>query len=232
MTRLRRSAAGRYAYDFVKAYLLLFILIPVVVGGIWVYTNYGPHTPTPQENWTRIENAWMNKREGARAGVQAAYNNFDAQIQAYEDYRDATWGWMNDLYSVPDWNDPKKSESENAEIAQEMRALIQAGQDEVYVLEQVVNCQTSTEVLALGQQVVDAESTFNTQFSIVRFDLMGSAQYMITPGPSLALPNPSLTPLETASGSPDASSSSSAGASGSTAPNASTSGSAGASASP
>ena len=220
LTRVRRSSAAHYAYDAVKEYIPLLIAFVIIFGGVWAWISFGPRTPTPKDNWTRVENTWLQKREGDRQKVSDAINDFGAQLTAYKAFRDDTSGWMKDLAAVSNWDDPQASADVNQTTNSDVAQFIQAGNDEVTLLDQVVAAKTPDEVLVLGSQMIAAEQTFATDYELARTDIFGVAP--ASPEPTLALPSGSLAPSESpgASGSPGASAgpSNSPGTTGSQAP--------------
>ena len=207
LARLRRTSAYRYANEAVGAYIPLIVAFVLVFGGVWAWISFGPHKATPQENWTRIENIWMPKRETARQQVSDAMSDLAGQVRGYTAYRDATRGWMGDLAAVTDWNDPKKTDEDNATVASEMENLIGAGNAQANLLDKVAVAKTSSEISDVSSDIVTTEETFDTYFGLVRYDIMGSATYTVTTGPTLALPSASANPCGSpgASGSPGSS---------------------------
>ncbi len=205
ITRFRRSSAAHYAYDAVREYIPLLIAFVVIFGGVWAWISFGPHAPTPKDNWTRIENTWLQKREADRQKVSDAINDFGAQLTAYKAFRDDTSGWMKDLAAVTNWDNPQASADVNQTTDSDVAQFIQAGNDEVTLLDQVVAAKSPDDVLALGSQLIAAEQTFATSYELARTDIFGVAP--ASPEPTLALPSGSLPPSASpgASGSPGAS---------------------------
>ncbi|MFI5259047.1 MAG: hypothetical protein ACHQ01_05490 [Candidatus Limnocylindrales bacterium] len=205
LARVRRSSAAHYTYDAVKAYIPLLIAFVILFGGVWAWISFGPHAPTPKENWTSIENAWLQKRENDRQAVTDAIDNFQTQLTAYKAFRDDTRGWMNALAAIPNWDDPQASADVNATTNSDVQTFIQAGNDEATLLDQVVAAKSPNDVLALGSQIIAAEQTFATDYELARTDIFGVAP--ASPEPTLALPSGSLPPSASpgASGSPGAS---------------------------
>lgn len=189
----------RAGYQYVKAYIPLFIAFVVLFAGVWVYVSYGPHTPTAKENWTNIENQWKPKRDADIKKIGESVNDFTVQQAAYKALRDDTRDWMTALQAVKDWGDPKTTsiviQATNADVKQ----FIQAGLDEATILDAVVVAPNADFVILDGPQITSAENTFWVDHEVARNDIFGG------PAPS-ALPTialPSATPAP--SGSPGAS---------------------------
>ena len=192
--------------ELLGAYVPLFIAFVVIFAGVWGWISFGPHDPTPQENWTRIESHWMPIRENARKEELASNGVFSLQVAGYKDYRDATRGWMNDLSKVSSWNDSKKTTDQNTTIASEMQTFITDGNTQADDLDAVVAAHSADDIIAVGDQIKADETTFNTDYGAVRKDLMGTAKYTITTGPTFVelTPSPGLcaTPAPSDSAAP------------------------------
>jgi hypothetical protein len=201
------------AYGYIKAYIPLIIAFLIVFSGFWAWTSFGPHSPTPQENWSRIETKWFPIREDARTKVTNSMNDFQAQLDGYKAYADATRGWATDLSAITDWSDKKMTKAQNDNIAAEMQQFITAATQQADLLDIVAKQTSAAAISAMGQDVISSEQTFNTTFANVRYDLMGSATITLTPGPELVVPSvlptctpaPSVTPTATPSPTPSGS---------------------------
>jgi len=200
--RVKKTSGYRYMNELFGAYTPVLIAFVVLFAAVWGWISFGPHPATPQENWTRIENAWLTKREDARIAVSKATTNFTAQIAAYEDYRNATSGWMTDLGKVTDWKDARKTAAQNDTVTADMSTFVQAGNDEITLFDQMTASQTPVDVASYAQNLQDAELTFNTDYAQVRSDIMGNSGSKASPGP-VALPSLTVVPCP----SPDPSSS-------------------------
>jgi hypothetical protein len=193
LSRIHKSPAYRYMHDLFGAYTPLLIAFVILFAGVWGWVSFGPHAPTPQDNWSKIETKWMTPREDARTAVSNSMIDFNAQIKAYKDYRNATNSWMNDLSAIKDWSDPKKTTDENATVATDMGNFIAAGQAEIQTLDEITAATDSSGVTQYADQIASQESTFDSTFGLVRSDIMGTAVFVATPGP-LAVPTPTLPP--------------------------------------
>jgi hypothetical protein len=198
--QVRRRTMLRSAFGYVREYIPIFVGFLVLFGLVWAFISFGPHTPTQQQRWTQIEEQWKPKHDADMQRISASVNDFTAQQSAYKALRDDIKGWMSALAEVKDWNDAKQSavvnDATNASVVQ----FIEAGNTEVGVLNLVVAAKSADEVLQIGQQIVNAESVFWTDYAIARSDIF-SAQVTTSPEPTIALPSGSLSP----SGSPGAS---------------------------
>ncbi len=189
----------RNSYQYVRAYIPLFLAFIVLFAGVWAWISFGPHTPTAKENWTQIEDQWKPKRDADVKLVGDSVNDFTAQQAAYKALADDTRSWMTALQAVKDWGDPTASaiviQQTNADVAQ----FVQAGLDEATILDQVVAAKSANDVLLMGQQVTGAENTFWIDHEVARNDIFGGPAPSSLP--TIALPSGSLSP----SGSPGAS---------------------------
>jgi hypothetical protein len=100
---------------------------------------------------------------------------------------------MTDLAAVTDWKDAGKTAAQNDTVAAEMSDFVQAGNDEVGLLDQITASQSPVDVASLSDGLQSAELTFNTDYARVRADIMGSANAKASPGP-LALPSLNVVP--------------------------------------
>ncbi len=202
---VRSTSVPRNIYRYVKAYVPLIVAFVVLFGAVWAWTSWGPHAPTPQENWTRIENASIQKRDAARQEVSNSPNDFAAQLNGYKAYRDATRSWMKDLAAVSDWSDSKKTTAENTTANADVKQLIQAGTAQADLLDTVVAATSPSDVLGIGDQIVQSEQTFNNSYFVARVDIMGPVTNTATEKPTLALPSGNLAPSDSQLASPAAS---------------------------
>ena len=191
--RVKKTSGFRYMNELFGAYTPVLIAFVVLFAAVWGWISFGPHPATPKENWTRIETAWLTKREDARITVSKTTTDFTAQIAAYKAYRNATSGWMTDLAAVTDWKDAAKTAAQNDTVAAAMSDFVQAGNDEVGLLDQITSSQSPVDVASLSDSLQSAELTFNTDYAQVRADIMGSANAKASPGP-LALPSLNVVP--------------------------------------
>jgi hypothetical protein len=217
LVRVGRSSALRNVYSYVKAYVPLFIAFVIIFAGVWAWTSYGPHTNTPKENWTAIESHWKSKRDADLKVVSAAVaaNDFNATLSGYKTVRDDTKGWMDELGTVKTWDDANASANPSGTATQFVQQLVQDGNAEVSLLDQVASAKSMNDILALKDQLDSADQAFEADYAYVPtvFGVAAAA----SGGPTLALPPGTLSP----SGSPAASNSGSPGTSASPAPSAS-----------
>jgi hypothetical protein len=217
LVRVGRNSGLRNVYRYVKAYIPLLIAFVIIFAGVWAWTSWGPHTNTPKENWTQIENVWKPKLDAdfKTVSVAVAANDFAATQTSYKAVRDDTKGWMDQLGTIKTWDDANASPNPSGTATQFVQQLVQDGNAEVAVLDQVAAAKSMDDILALKLQLQGADETFRGDYSSAStvFGVAAAA----SGAPTLALPSGSLSP----SGSPGASSSSSAGASGSPAVSAS-----------
>lgn len=207
---VRRNSMLYNLYGYFKAYIPLFAGFLLLFAGVWAYTSFGPHTPSPSERWTTIETQWKPKVDADRQRVSVAVNDFTAQQTAYKSFRDDLKSWMDALNKVAatDWTDARASASLNTQIGTDMPQFITFGTDEVGILDQVLAATSANDVIALGQTLGDADTSFWQYYGQVKSELFpGSA--LPSTFPTLALPSGSLSPSASpgASGSPAASAS-------------------------
>lgn len=207
LARVRRSSAAHYAYDAVKAYIPLLVAFVILFGGVWAWISFGPHTPTPKENWTTIENTWKPKRDHDLQLVASNTTNFSAQQAAYKAVRDDTKGWMDALAAITSWEDPQASPDPNQTTTSDVQAFVSAGDSEAALLDQVVAAKTPNDVLALGDQITQAEATFASAYATARMDIFGASAPSVSPEITLALPSGSLAPSASPGASPGSSAS-------------------------
>jgi hypothetical protein len=195
----------------------VFIAMLVIFSLIWVWTSFGPHTPSPKENWTSIENVWKPKRDAdlKTISVAVAANDFNATIAGYKAASADTKGWVDALAKITDWEvanaslDPNQPATATTIVA----TVVQDGTSEVAVLDKAAAAKTPNEVLTWKDQLDATDTTFLSDLDSARQVILGSAPAP-SGAPTIALPSGSLSP----SGSPAASG---AAPSGSPAPSAS-----------
>jgi hypothetical protein len=143
-SRARRHPMASAFMGWVRAYLPLLGAFVVLFTVVWAYNSFAPHTPSPAENWQRIENKWKGQFDEARAAIQtaAASNDVAGQIAGYKDLAAATQGWVNDLQAVDSWNDSSHTTTANQTTAADMLAFKQAGQNLVQVIDTVIQAST------------------------------------------------------------------------------------------
>jgi hypothetical protein len=196
LVRVGRHSTLRNIYGYVRAYVPLFIAFAIVFSGVWAWTSFGPHTPTPKENWTRIENIWKPKRAADLQAVSAAMaaNDFNALIKGYAAVGHDTAGWMDELTAITTWTEANASptQTQMSTAGQFVVRLVQAGYVEVSVLDQVAVAKSMDDVLALKDQLDAADQAFQGDYADAP-TIFGGAP-AASGEPTLALPSGSLSP--------------------------------------
>ena len=198
-----RKSPWRTVATYVQAYVPLLLAFLVVFAGLWAWVSFGPHTPSAQERWTAIDTKWVAKTDADLTAVGNETTNFKAQLDAYKTLRDDTKSWMDALAAVTDWGSPTASAGTNTETNTAVQTLIQVGNDEVTVMDQVLLTKTANDVLAMRDQITGAQQTFATDYELARLSLFPITAN--SPGPSLptiALPSGSLSPTASPTATP------------------------------
>jgi hypothetical protein len=209
LARIQRTAGYRYANEAVGAYVPLFIAFCVIFGGVWAWISFGPHAPTPAQNWTQFEETWKPKRDADLQSVSAAVaaSDYKALIAAYKATSADTKGWMKDLSSVTSWESPTSSYLTGAPTATSLvGTLISDGNSEASLLDAVVQSTTMSDVASFKSQIDGDDQTFLADYEAARSAILGPpAQPSF--GPTLAAPEqcaPAPSGSPEASGSPAA----------------------------
>jgi hypothetical protein len=215
MARIQRTAWYKYTNELVGAYVPLFLIFVIALGGFWGWTTFGPHAPTPAQRFLSIQDTWLQKREDARQKVTDAMSDFKLQLAGYKEFRDDTKGWMDDLakVSAPDWDGatPSIDPSQSYYNSQLVQLFVEAGNTEVTLLDQVVAATSPDQVLAMGTDVITDEQSFVTSYANAYTQIVGSFPKsteapLALPSGSLC-PSPSPSPSVSPSASPSPSSS-------------------------
>jgi hypothetical protein len=185
----------RGVFAYVREYVPLFVAFVGLFIVVWAYISFGPHTPTPIQRWTQIEDQWKPKHDADMQRISASVNDFTAQQAGYKALSGDIKGWMSALAEVKDWSDATQSAGVNDATNAGVVQFIEAGNAEVGVLDLAVAATSANDVLQIGQQIVDAESVFWTDYAIARSDIF-YAQVTTSPEPTIALPSGSLSPSE------------------------------------
>ena len=209
----RKSAFARYGGEWVKAYAPLFAVAIVAFFALWAWVSFGPHTPTPKENWNQIENVWKPKRDADLQKVSAAVasNDLQAELTAYKSLRDDTQGWMDALDKISDWGSatasPPPGQTENG--VQVMAAFTADGQTIATALDNVAKATTPNDILSYSQTLLDDEQAFQADFWTARAIMTGSTEAAPSTVPTFPLPPGTYAPPASpgASGSPGSSAS-------------------------
>jgi hypothetical protein len=198
LVRAGRSSTLRNVYRYLRAYVPLFIAFAILFAAVWAWTSYGPHTNTPKENWTAIENNWKPKRAADLQAVSVAIaaNDFTATLNGYKALSGDTKGWMDELGTIKSWDDAAASANPSGTATQFVQQLIQDGNTEVSVLDQVAAAKSMDDILALKDQLNADDQTFQGDYAYAPTIFGGSPA--ASGEPTLALPSGSLSP----SGSP------------------------------
>ena len=206
LTRVRRSSMLRRGYDYVKAYIPLFIAFVVLFAGVWAYVSFGPHTPSPQERWTQIEDKWKPKVDADRQRISAAVNDFAVQQPAYKALHDDMKGWLADLSAVTDWSDSAAKAATNQATSAAVAQLISDGNILVNDLDAMATATSATDALAKSASLTADDSQFWSEYSLARGGHLPQPS-AAPPQPTIAVPSGSLSPSESpgASVSPGAS---------------------------
>ena len=64
--QIRKNSGYKYASEALGAYLPIFLVFIVVLGGYWGWTVFGPHSPTARDSWVAAEQKWLQKRDDDR----------------------------------------------------------------------------------------------------------------------------------------------------------------------
>ena len=191
MSQVRRSSAARYGGEWVKAYAPLFAVAIVGFFALWAWVSFGPHTPTPKENWNQIESVWKPKRDADLEKVSAAVKagDFSAEIAAYKALDDDTTGWMDALGKIENWGDPTATPlpGQTANGVGAMARLIAYGQTISKQLDAVITETTQNGILAHKETLLVEEQSFATNYDLARQILTGAAPASSSV-PTLAFP--------------------------------------------
>jgi hypothetical protein len=182
--------------------LPIFAAFVVLLGAVFAWQTWGPHTPSPKENWNSIESQWKPKVEVDLAKVGASTNDFTAMQAAYKSLHDDIDSWVKQVDSVgAAWADAKATQTVQQQILQDAGQFVTAGN--AYVAElAVVNAKGSaSEVLAEAATLKADHDAFYAAWLTCWQDFNGTG--IPSFAPSIALPSGSLAP----SASPGASTS-------------------------
>ncbi len=216
LAKVRKSSAAKYGGEWVKAYAPLFAAAVIGFSALWAWISFGPHTPSPKENWTRIESEWKPKRDADLEKVSAAVASSDltAQLAAYRSLRDDTKGWMDALTAIKSWDAPDATAAPNqtTTVVQAMGAFTADGQTIVTVLDSLLTGATENDILAQKDLLVADDQAFNADYDTVRNLITGetpaaSVQPTVAFPPGTFVPSPS--PGASVSAGPSAGSSAS-----------------------
>jgi hypothetical protein len=178
LAKARKSPYAKYGGEWVKAYAPLFAVAIVAFFALWAWISFGPHTPTPKDNWNQIENVWKPKRDADILAVSAAVKSgdFAAEIAAYTALDTDTKGWMDALGKIASWGDanatPIPGQSETA--IQAMSTFTADGQTITQLLDVVIVAKTPNDILAQKESLLADEQAFAADYSTARQIFVGT----------------------------------------------------------
>lgn len=222
----RHSSAAKYGSEWLRAYAPLFAVAVVAFFALWAWVSFGPHTPTPAQNWTSIETAWKPKVDAdlKKVSTAVAADSFQGQLKAYEALSVDMKGWMGALGAVTNWEDPNATPnlSQTTTATDAMSALTADGLTELVLLDTMSKAKTPNDILASKDELLADQQTFLSDYHAARVAIFGTVPASV-PEPSVAFPPGTYvpTPSPVPSGSAGPSTSPGASASASTAPTAS-----------
>lgn len=213
VSRIRRSAGYRYIDELIGAYIPILIVFVVVFIGLWAWISFGPHTLTPQQNWSQIEAKYIPKRAEARVQIVNA-KDFQERLAGYKAYDQATRDWMDELAKVSDWSQSTNTDAQNSTQAGYVASFVSSGKDLLQYLDAEAGASDASTLETFVEQGQNDEQVFDANWQTVENQIMGSAASTSLPSmlPEITeVPNPCATAAPgtspTASGSPGASSS-------------------------
>jgi len=212
LSQVKRSSAARYGGEWVKAYAPLFAVAIVGFFALWAWVSFGPHTPSPKENWQRIETSWRPQRDADLQKVTTALaaKDLQAELAAYKSLRDDTRGWMDALGAIKTWEDSSATPAPGGTTATQALAMFTAdGQTLGTALDNVLKATTQNDILGYSQTLLDDEQAFQTDFWAARMIVTGSTEAAPSTLPTFPLPPGTYVPSPSpgASGSPGSSAS-------------------------
>jgi hypothetical protein len=159
---------------------------------LWAWVSFGPHTPTPKDNWQQIETAWKPKRDAdlQKVNTALATNNLQAELAAYKTLRDDTQGWMDALAAIKNWENGNATPNPAAATtATQALAMFTAdGQTIAVALDNVAKATTQNEILAYRETLLSDEQAFQDDFWAARAIVTGSTETAPSPLPTFPLP--------------------------------------------
>jgi hypothetical protein len=211
LAKARKSPYAKYGGEWVKAYAPLFAVALVAFAALWAWVSFGPHTPTPKDNWNQIESVWKPKRDADIQAVSAAVKagDFTAEVAAYKSLDTDTKGWMDALGKIASWGDANATPipGQASTAIQAMSAFTADGQTIAQLLDVVVVAKTPNDILAQKDSLLADEQAFAADYATARTIFAGSAP-ATSSVPTLAfpagtyVPPPSANPSDSAGPSP------------------------------
>ncbi len=207
--RVRRTSGYRYANELLGAYVPLIVAFVVLFAVVWGYISFGPHTPSPRENWTSIETQWRPKREAdlKKVATAVAANDVQASLDGYKAVADDTKGWMGALSAITTWSDPNVASVTSTTAPEAVAAFIQDGNKEVNDLAAMASAKTINDILGQKDTIDADESSLNTDYALAYLALFAtnptaSSQPTIGFPAGTFVPSPSPGPSESPSVGP------------------------------
>ena len=192
LSAVKKSSAARYGSEWIRAYLPLFAAAIIGFAALWAWISFGPHTPSPKENFTRIESEWKPKRDAdlQKVAVAIAANDLQAQLAAYKSLSTDTGGWMDALAAISTWEDPNAptAAGQSTTATQAMAAFTADGKTEATLLASMLSATTANDILANKDVLQADEQAFNDDYATARTIIVGSAQPAPSSLPTLAFP--------------------------------------------
>jgi hypothetical protein len=224
LARAKRTSGWRYASDALGAYVPLIIAFVVVFGGVWAWISFGPHPPTPRENWVRIDSTWQPKVAKDLQKVADTKSDFTAQMAAYTALGSDLNGWASDLTLIISWDSatatPNPSSGSTTPNADLVQAFINALDQQSSNISSLTTAANGTEIDATATMVAAGDKGLAEAYAAAYRQLVGTAPPSTNPTiavPSLGIcapaspavsPTPAVSPGPTpslaASGSPTA----------------------------
>jgi hypothetical protein len=210
LAKARKSPYAKYGGEWVKAYAPLFAVAIIIFTVVWAWISFGPHTPTPKDNWNQIESVWKPKRDADIQAVSAAVKagDFTAQVAAYKSLDTDTKGWMDALGKIASWGDATATPipGQTSTAIQAMSAFTADGQTIAQLLDVVVVAKAPNDILAQKDSLLADEQAFAADYNTARQIFTGSAGPSSVPTLAFPagtyVPPPSAGPSDSAGPSP------------------------------
>jgi hypothetical protein len=206
LAKAKKSPYAKYGGEWVKAYAPLFAVAFVAFFALWAWISFGPHTPTPKDNWNQIESVWKPKRDADVKAVSVAVKagDFTAEIAAYKSLDTDTKGWMDALGKIASWGDanatPIPGQSDTAVEAMSM--FTGDGSTITQLLDVMIVAKTPNDILAQKDSLLADEQAFAADYSTARQIFEGTPAASSVP--TLAFPAGTYVPPPSANPSDSA----------------------------
>ena len=193
------------AYRWFAAWLPLFAVFMVLLGGLWFYVSF-IQPPALKDQWTKIENKWAPARAAAWAKLDKAAKTSPFDLAAYQaaaaDYETQLTGWLDEV--LPSGRNASYWGAASSAVTQFHDDITSMNQN----LDKVKAAKTIFEMLGVEPSLFNFDNSINN-------DVYGQAGIRISLGLSLPSVAPSTIPFPSISPSPSPQPSGSPGASGS-----------------